>query len=79
MIIQSIEEALALPPGKWSFGNASGGYTAGNVNPEVLQRYGAELTFPVDATCQGQIITLGYLRKYPKASALWWELPEETP
>jgi hypothetical protein len=77
MQINSIDDALSLPLGKWFLQTGLCDLN-GNITPEILQSYGEQLSFPLDAKSQGEIIARGYLRLYPEASCSW-ESPEETP
>jgi hypothetical protein len=72
MIIQSLQQAINLPPGRFyletAFCNLEGKVTEANLRA-ALAILGQ---FPVEATCQAEIIG--------RAFSLPWELPkEETP
>ena len=77
MIIQSLQEALALPPGRFylqdAFCDLEGRVTEKNLTDAVKQLY---LQFPLTATCQAQIISMAYKLNHPAAPCRW-ELPEE--
>ncbi len=71
MQINSIDDALSLPPGRFYLQTAFCDLE-GIVNENNLTVALAILgEFPVEATCQAEIIG--------RASNLSWELPEETP
>jgi hypothetical protein len=79
MIIQSIEEALTLPSGRFYLQTAFCDLE-GIVNEKNLTVALAILgEFPVEATCQAEIIVLGYLIENPEASCRWEPPEEKTP
>jgi len=76
MIIESLDQALALPKGRFYLQHAFCDLE-GVINEQNLTRAVQKLRFPLEATCQGQVIAEAYNLDNP--SSCKWELPEETP